>query len=325
MGPVSSEENDLTGSGYHDKLLPMSIVKVTKLNKSYGSLKAVDGISFSVEPCEIFGLLGPNGAGKTTTLECIEGLRSFNSGKISVLNMNPETEGHALRKRIGMQLQESALPDDIKVWEAMDLYASFYKSPIDWHPLLDQLGLREKKNARFSRLSGGQKQRLYIALALVNDPEVFFFDELTTGLDPQARRTVWDLVREVRDRGKTVVLTTHLMDEAETLCDRLIIIDHGHIIAEGTPDSLIREQQLESRVLFSSDAELADDTFSSIPSVRRFEKTDKRYVISGHGDLLIKEVIDFMVEHNIHFQDIRSEHATLEDVFLSLTGRRIRE
>ncbi len=303
----------------------MAIVEVTNLNKSYGSLKAVDGLSFSVEPHEIFGLLGPNGAGKTTTLECIEGLRSFNSGKISVLNMNPDTEGPELRRRIGIQLQESALPDDIKVWEAMDLYASFYKSSIVWHPLLDKLGLSEKKNARFSRLSGGQKQRLYIALALVNDPEVVFFDELTTGLDPQSRRTMWDLVREVRDQGKTVILTTHFMDEAEMLCDRLIIIDHGRIIAEGTPESLIRKQQLENRVVFTSNAELADDTFNSISSIQRFEKENKRYVISGHGDLLIKEVIDFMVEHKIHFQDIRSEHPTLEDVFLTLTGRSIRE
>ncbi len=303
----------------------MPIVKITNLHKSYGSLKAVDDISFTVEPREIFGLLGPNGAGKTTTIECIEGLRPFESGEISVLNMNPKTKGSELRRRIGMQLQESALPNDIKVWEAMDLYASFYESSIKWNPLLDQLGLHEKKNTRFSKLSGGQKQRLYIALALVNDPEVVFFDELTTGLDPQARRTMWDLVREVRDRGKTVVMTTHFMEEAETLCDRLLIIDHGHIVADGTPENLIQEQQLENRVIFSSNAGLAEDTFVSLPSFRRFEKDGKRYIISGHGDQLIKEVIDFLAMKKIPFQDIRSEHPNLEDVFLTLTGRKIRE
>ena len=303
----------------------MSIVEVTDFHKSYGKLKAVDGISFAVEEGEIFGLLGPNGAGKTTTVECIEGLRSFDAGSITVLGMNPQTQGQQLRKRIGMQLQESALPADIKTWEALDLYASFYDTAIDWKPLVQQIGLEEKLKTPFSKLSGGQKQRLYIALALVNDPQIVFFDELTTGLDPQSRRVMWDLVREVRDRGKTVVLTTHFMEEAEILCDRLLIIDMGRIIAAGTPESLVRDQGLDIRVLFTSTAELQSDAFAGLPSVTGFTQDGRRYVVTGKGDLLIKEIIDHLVAEDIPFRDIRSEHPNLEDVFLASTGRHIRE
>ena len=306
--------------------MTVPVVSIENLHKSYGSTKAVDGISFSVESGEIFGLLGPNGAGKTTTVECIEGLRSYDAGEITVLGMQPDSQGPDLRKRIGMQLQESSLPDDLKVWEAMDLYASFYETAIQWDSLLDQLGLGDKRNARFAKLSGGQKQRLYIALALVNNPEVVFFDELTSGLDPQGRRTIWNLVREIRDKGKTIVMTTHFMEEAETLCDRLMIIDHGRTICEGSPEDLVRQQQLENRVVFSSEAEqLSAQTFQDLPSVSRFEREGKRCVVWGTGDLLIKEVIDLMVESEIPFRDIRSEHPNLEDVFLAMTGRRIRE
>jgi ABC-2 type transport system ATP-binding protein len=303
----------------------MPILEVNDFHKSYKKLKAVDGISFSVEENEIFGLLGPNGAGKTTTVECIEGLRTFDSGSISVLGLDPQTHGQQLRKRIGMQLQESALPGDIKTWEALDLYSSFYDTAIDWKPLVQQIGLEEKLNTRFSKLSGGQKQRLYIALALVNDPEIVFFDELTTGLDPQSRRVMWDLVREIRDRGKTIVLTTHFMEEAETLCDHLLIIDMGKIIAAGTPENLVREQGLDVRILFTSTGKLGPDTFADLPSVSSFTQEGRRCAVSGKGDLLIKEVIDHLAAENIPFRDIRSEHPNLEDVFLAITGRRIRE
>ena len=293
--------------------------------KKYGKLNAVDDISFTVERGEIVGLLGPNGAGKTTTIECLEGLRTADGGEIAVLGMNPAVQGPELRKRIGLQLQESALPDDIKVWEAMDLYASLYEHPIDWDPLLDRIGLEAKRASRFSTLSGGQKQRLYIALALLNDPELVFFDEITTGLDPQARRAMWELVQGVRDEGKTIFLTTHYMEEAEVLCDRVIIIDHGRIVASGTTDDLVAELDLDVRVLFSVDAPFDAKTLDDLSDVSKVDTEDNRVVVFGKGDLLIKSVIDRLVEAGISFRNVRSAHPDLEDVFLHLTGRTIRE
>src|SRR5438874_1367978 len=205
-------------------------IHVAAIRKTYGRTVAVNDVSFDVRPGEIFGLIGPNGAGKTTTMECVEGLRTPDRGAISVLGLDPVKDVHALQLRIGVQLQEAQLQKRIKVWEAVDLWASLYPRPVDGARLLEQLGLAEKRDAWFMTLSGGQKQRLFIALALINDPEVVFLDELTTGLDPQARRAIWDLVRGIRDRGKTVFMTTHLMEEAERLCDRVAIIDHGRII-----------------------------------------------------------------------------------------------
>ncbi len=302
----------------------MKVVEVTNLEKTYRSIHALNGVSFSVEAGEIFGLLGPNGAGKTTAIECLEGLRDFDKGTVRVLGIDPAKEGPDLRKRIGMQLQESALPKDIKVREAMDLYASFYENPIDWEPLIDRIGLTEKRESRFSKLSGGQKQRLYIALALVNDPEVVFFDEITTGLDPQSRRVMWNLVREIRDQGKTVFLTTHFMDEAEVLCDRLVILDEGKIIASGTADELIQNLDLDNRVVFTADETFDSRLVETLSGVTRIEIDDFTYTISGKGDLLIKTVVDHLVDKGIPFRGIRSEYPDLEDVFLTLTGRRIR-
>jgi ABC-2 type transport system ATP-binding protein len=303
----------------------MAVVDVRDLKKTYNKVVAVDGINFTVERGEIVGLLGPNGAGKTTTIECLEGLREFDSGSISVLGINPVKDGPALRKRIGMQLQESALPNDIKVWEAMDLYASFYENPITWDPLLTRIGLAEKRNSRFSTLSGGQKQRLYIALALLNDPDVVFFDEITTGLDPQSRRVMWDLVNDIRNDGKTVFLTTHFMDEADILCDRVIIIDHGRIVATGTTEELVGQLGLENRVLFTTSSDVTEALFETIPGFKRFDSEAEKITVSGKGDLLIKYVIDRLVDSNIPFRNIRSEHPDLEDVFLKLTGKTIRE
>ena len=205
------------------------VIRVSGMRKTYGSTVAVDDVSFEVHEGEIFGLIGPNGAGKTTTMECAEGLRTPDRGRITVLALDPSRDARELQDRVGVQLQEAQLQKRIKVWEAIDLWASLYARPLDGEHLLDQLGLRDKRNAWFMTLSGGQKQRLFIALALINDPEVVFLDELTTGLDPQARRAIWDLVRGIRERGKTVFLTTHLMEEAERLCDRVAIIDHGQI------------------------------------------------------------------------------------------------
>ena len=212
------------------------VIQVSGCRKTYGSTVAVDDVSFEVRDGEIFGLIGPNGAGKTTTMECVEGLRRPDRGTISVLGLDPVRDVYQLQERIGVQLQQAQLQKRIKVWEAVDLWASLYRrSRVDGERLLEQLGLADKRNAWFMTLSGGQKQRLFIALALINDPEVVFLDELTTGLDPQARRAIWELVRGIRARGKTVFLTTHLMEEAERLCDRVAIIDHGRIIDIDTP------------------------------------------------------------------------------------------
>src|SRR6202043_3969840 len=231
-----------------------AVIQVSGVRKTYGSTVAVDEVSFEVNDGEIFGLIGPNGAGKTTTMECIEGLRTRDRGTISVLGLDPFHDVYRLQSHIGVQLQQAQLQKRIKVWEAVHLWASLYrKQPRSGDQLLDQLGLSDKRDAWFMTLSGGQKQRLFIALALINDPEVVFLDELTTGLDPQARRAIWELVRGIRERGKTVFLTTHLMEEAERLCDRVAIIEHGKIIDIGTPDELVQKHCPERTVVFTSD------------------------------------------------------------------------
>jgi ABC-2 type transport system ATP-binding protein len=217
----------------------MSVIEVRNLRKKYGDHLAVADVSLSVDEGEIFGLVGPNGAGKTTTVECVEGLRTPDSGTVRVLGLDPRRDRAAVRQKLGIQLQKSQLPDRIKVWEALDLYSSFYPRPADWRALMDELNLTAKRNTAFAKLSGGQKQRLSIALALVGNPSVAILDELTTGLDPQARRDTWELVRQVRDRGVTVVLVTHFMDEAERLCDRLAVVVAGRVAAVDSPRNLI--------------------------------------------------------------------------------------
>src|SRR5437016_6429390 len=218
------------------RIMHQPAIHVAAIRKTYGRTVAVNDVSFDVRPGEIFGLIGPNGAGKTTTMECVEGLRTPDRGSISVLSCDPFRDVYRLQDRIGVQLQEAQLQKRVKVWEAVDLWASLYPKPLDGNRLLEQLGLADKRNAWFMTLSGGQKQRLFIALALINDPEVVFLDELTTGLDPQSRRAIWDLVRGIRDRGQTAFLTTHLMEEAERLCGRVAIIEHGKIIDMGRPE-----------------------------------------------------------------------------------------
>ena len=239
----------------------MPVVQVSHIRKTYGHSVAVDEVSFEVNEGEIFGLIGPNGAGKTTTLECVEGLRAPDRGTISVLGLDPRKDVYALQDRIGVQLQEAQLQKRIKVREAVGLWATLYRNPVDGDKLLEQLGLSDKRNAWFMTLSGGQKQRLFIALALINDPELVFLDELTTGLDPQARRAIWELVRGIRARGKTVFLTTHLMEEAERLCDRVAIIDHGRIIDIGTPDALIRRHEIGAAIFCDPRNEVEDRRF----------------------------------------------------------------
>src|SRR5688572_20178775 len=233
---------------------PHPVIQVSGFRKTYRAVVAVDDISFDVRDGEIFGLIGPNGAGKTTTMECVQGLRTPDRGTIAVLGLDPFRNVYALQDRIGAQLQQAQLQKRIKVWEAVHLWAALYRRKAsDGDRLLEQLGLADKRNAWFMTLSGGQKQRLFIALALINDPEVVFLDELTTGLDPQSRRTIWDLVRDIRNRGKTVFLTTHLMEEAERLCDRVAIIDHGRIIDIDTPEALVDKYCPERTVVLFTD------------------------------------------------------------------------
>jgi len=305
-----------------------AIVQVEGLRKVYGATVAVDEVSFEVREGEIFGMVGPNGAGKTTTIECLEGLRKPDAGTVRVLGVDPQRDGQTLREHAGMQLQQSNLPDRMKVWEALDLYASFYSKAADWKVLLLQLGLEEKRNAPFSKLSGGQKQRLFIALALLPDPQLVFLDELTTGLDPQARHAIWDLVRDVRLRGKTVLLTTHFMEEAERLCDRVAILDHGRIVALDTPAALIHSLKAEERVIFNLDGGLSTELERALSTVGRLEVQGGQVTVhaqNGRKVPLVSEVVSMLTGQGIAFRDLRTEQPNLEDVFLSLTGREMRE
>lgn len=305
-----------------------SMVSVRGLRKTYGATVAVNDISFDVKEGEIFGIVGPNGAGKTTTIECLEGLRKPDSGEVRVLGIDPQREGQTLRLHVGMQLQSSNLPERMKVWEALDLYASFYPHPLDWKALLVHLGLEEKRNAPFAKLSGGQKQRLSIALALLPNPVLVFLDELTTGLDPQARHAIWDLVRGVRERGTTIILTTHFMEEAERLCDRVAILDHGKIIALDTPANLIRSLGAEERVVFSVDRPLPAGFEKALSEGSRLEVRGERVIVHATKERkipLVSEVVALLSEQDILFRDLHTEQPTLEDVFLRLTGREMRE
>jgi ABC-2 type transport system ATP-binding protein len=302
------------------------VIQVSGVRKTYGATVAVDEVSFEVNDGEIFGLIGPNGAGKTTTMECIEGLRTPDRGTIAVLGLDPFRQVYQLQDRIGVQLQQAQLQKRIKVWEAVDLWASLYqKKAIDSERLLEQLGLTDKRNAWFMNLSGGQKQRLFIALALINDPEVVFLDELTTGLDPQSRRAIWDLVRGIRERGKTVFLTTHLMEEAERLCDRVAIIEHGRIIDIDKPERLVDRHCPERTVVLATDDPMAEERFRAIPGVESVIRNDLRFTIRGRGDDLVTEVIHCLSENRIRVTDFRTILPNLEDVFLKLTGHSIRE
>jgi ABC-2 type transport system ATP-binding protein len=302
------------------------VIRVSGVRKTYGSTVAVADVSFDVHHGEIFGLIGPNGAGKTTTMECIEGLRTPDRGSISVLGLDPFRQVYKLQERIGVQLQQAQLQKRIKVWEAVDLWASLYrKKAVDGERLLAQLGLTDKRDAWFMNLSGGQKQRLFIALALINDPEVIFLDELTTGLDPQSRRAIWELVRGIRERGKTVFLTTHLMEEAERLCDRVAIIEHGRIIDIDTPERLVARHCPERTVVLATDDPRVEERFRAIPGVQSVVRAESRFTIRGSSDDLVTEVIHCLSENRIRVTDFRTILPNLEDVFLKLTGHSIRE
>ncbi|MFC3503008.1 ABC transporter ATP-binding protein [Micromonospora krabiensis] len=299
----------------------MPVIEVTNLHKRYGDLVAVDDVSFSVAAGEIFGVLGPNGAGKTTTVECVAGLRVPDGGGVSVLGLDPRRDASQLRQRVGVQLQESQLPDRLRVGESLELYASFYRDPADPARLIDELGLGEKRNTPYRKLSGGQKQRLSVALALVGNPEIAILDELTTGLDPQARRDTWGLVERIRDRGVTVVLVTHFMEEAERLCDRVAVIDAGRVVALDTPAGLVSTVAPEQRVRFRPSAPLDDRLLTDLPEVSGVTRSGAQLVVTGTGDLL-HAVTAVLARSGIVAADLRLEQSTLDDAFVELTGHR---
>jgi ABC-2 type transport system ATP-binding protein len=300
----------------------VTVVEVTGLRKTYGSQVAVDDISFSVEEGEIFGILGPNGAGKTTTVECVAGLRQPEAGRITVLGLDPQRDTAKLRHVVGMQLQESELPDRLTVKEALELYASFYDEPADWQKLATELGLTAKLNTRYRKLSGGQKQRLSIALALVGNPRVAILDELTTGLDPQARRDTWDLIEQVRGRGVTILLVTHFMEEAERLCDRIALIDAGRIVAIDTPAGLVSRVDDEQRMRFRPNTDLDDSLLTVLPEVKSVTRQGRQVIVTGTGNL-VHAVISVLARHQIVAVELRVDQASLDDAFVALTGRRL--
>ena len=304
---------------------PRPVIQVSGIRKSYGATLAVADVSFEVHEGEIFGLIGPNGAGKTTTMECVEGVRRPDRGTISILGLDPFRDVYALQNRIGVQLQQAQLQKRIKVREAVDLWAALYTRTVDGDALLQQLGLSGKRNAWFMTLSGGQKQRLFIALALINDPEVVFLDELTTGLDPQARRAIWELVRGIRDRGKTVLMTTHLMEEAERLCDRVAIIERGTMIDAGTPEELVRRHCPARTVVLATESPLAEERLRALRSVHAVTRQEMRYTLEGRGEDFVGELMQCLAENRIRVTEFRTVQPTLEDVFLQLTGHSIRD
>lgn len=306
-------------------LVASTVISVSHLEKRYGSTVAVDDVSLDVREGEIFGLIGPNGAGKTTTMECVQGHRHPDRGTISVLGLDPWRDVNVLRQRIGVQHQEAHLQKRIKVWEAVDLWSSLYGHVVDTNALLVRLGLEAKRNAWFMTLSGGQKQRLFIALALIHEPEVVFLDELTTGLDPQARRAIWGLITGIRARGTTVFLTTHLMEEAERLCDRVAIIEHGRLIEMGTPADLVRAHCPELGVVFTSDGTGVAERLRRVPAVRSATSNGTTHTIRGTGDEFVTDVIHCIAGEGIRVSGFRTEIPTLEDVFLKLTGHGFRD
>ena len=300
------------------------VIWVEGLHKTYGAIKAVDGVDLIVEEGEIFGMVGPNGAGKTTTIECIEGLRKPDAGSIRVLGLDPQTQSTILYEQTGMQLQGSSLYPHIKVGEAVELFSSFYSHPAPKDELLERLGLSEKESVYFSKLSGGQKQRLFICLALINKPQLVFFDELTTGLDPQARRATWDLVRGVREQGHTVFLTTHFMDEAENLCDCVAVMDHGKIVALGKPSDLIEQYAHETRIRLPQSLKEETDWLSAIRGVISVEVGEDFTLINFNNENIV-ELLQLLDQHGISLKGLHIQQSSLEDVFLSLTGNEMRD
>ncbi|MCC9688341.1 MULTISPECIES: ABC transporter ATP-binding protein [Streptomyces] len=296
----------------------MSVIDVTDLRKAYGGRTAVDGVSFSVDEGEIFGILGPNGAGKTTTVECVEGLRVPDSGRVRVAGLDPVADHDEVTRVLGAQLQESELQPKLTVREALELYASFHRRPADWRPLAERLGLTEKLTTRFAKLSGGQKQRLFIALALIGTPRIVVLDELTTGLDPRARRDTWQLIEDVRAGGVTVLLVTHFMEEAQRLCDRIAVIDQGRVAALDTPAGLVRRSAGATVISFTPSAPLDDADLNALPGLASVARKDGRITLSGTDDT-VNAVLTLLARSRVTAHQLRVTDATLDDAFLDLT------
>ncbi|MGW7567382.1 ABC transporter ATP-binding protein [Streptomyces tendae] len=296
----------------------MPVIEVTDLRKSYGGRPVVDGVSFAVEEGEIFGVLGPNGAGKTTTVECVEGLRVPDAGRVRVTGLDPVADHRRVAEVLGAQLQQSEIQPKLTVREALELYAAFYPKPADWHPLAERLDLGPMLNTRFAKLSGGQKQRLFIALALVGDPRVVVLDELTTGLDPRARRETWQLIEDIRAGGVTVLLVTHFMEEAQRLCDRIAVIDRGRVAALDTPAGLIRRSAGATVISFTPSAPLDEADLRALPELASVEFRDGRLTLSG-TDETVNAVITLLARTRVTAHQLRVTDTTLDDAFLDLT------
>ena len=302
----------------------VDIVTVRDLRKSYGDLRAVDGISFTVKKGEIFGLVGPNGAGKTTTWEILEGLRRAESGDIHVAGIDVRQHRRKLREIIGVQLQATAMFERLTARETLEVFGGMYRQNLPPDRLLKLVNLEEKADDWTEKLSGGQKQRLAVALALVNDPEIVFLDEPTTGLDPQARRSLWDVMAELRTMGKTVMLTTHYMEEAERLCDRVGVMDHGKILALDRPGQLIKDFEQRDAVEFGANGDAS--AFGTLPGVEEVNVEDGRVTLyTRQLEKTLTAVFELARTRGLNVEDFRVRNASLEDVFLHLTGRRIRE
>jgi ABC-2 type transport system ATP-binding protein len=300
----------------------MPIIAVDDITKRYDDKVVVDEVSFSVEEGEIFAILGPNGAGKTTTVESIAGLRTPDSGRIEVFGFDPLRDRAEVRSRLGIQLQESRFQDRLTVGEVVETFAALYPDPVDGSALLERLGLTGKVDTRYARLSGGQQQRVSIAVALIGNPRAVILDELTTGLDPQARRETWDLVEELRDAGVTIILVTHFMEEAERLADRLALIDEGHLVALDTPQGLIDSVGLEQHVRFTTLEEIEDDSLKSLPEVTGISRSNNEIVVTGN-DRMLFSVVSFLAGRDIVPLRLQVDQTTLDDAFVALTGRRL--
>lgn len=295
-----------------------AVIDVEHLHKRYGETVAVEDVSFSVEQGEIFGIVGPNGAGKTTTVESIDGLRRPDGGRITVLGLDPRRDQDELHQRVGVQLQESELPEKLRVREALDLYSSFYRQPADWRHLAEVLGLADKFNAPYKKLSGGQKQRLSIALSLIGNPAIAVLDELTTGLDPTARRDTWSLIEDIRNQGVTILLVTHFMEEAERLCDRVAVISSGRVIAIDTPDGLASTTSSEQIIRFRPSKPIEDSLLAALPEVTAVSHHGDQVVVTGNGNVLAV-VIAALARQEVIAEQLRVDQANLEDAFVALT------
>ncbi|MGH3151929.1 MAG: ABC transporter ATP-binding protein [Streptosporangiaceae bacterium] len=295
-------------------------IEISHLRKTYGTLVAVDDVSFSVAEGEIFGILGPNGAGKTTAVECAIGLRSPDAGTIRLMGLDPRADRDEVHEVVGVQLQTGALPPKLRVGEILRMYRSFYRDPADVGELTEALGLAAKRNDYYRSLSGGQRQRLSVALALIGQPKIAVLDEMTTGLDPQARRDAWELIENIRDRGVTIVLVTHFMEEAERLCDRVALIDNGHIVALGTPASLAAQARGGKTVRFLPSAAFDDGLLTELPEVTRVEHQGQHVVVTGTGEL-VNAVLLSLATTGVTARDVQLDSSNLDDAFVKLTGK----